>query len=146
MAQKVAWPTLGTYIRRKGPGGTTTPHQDFLATFTYGHWREYSAMAHGAFEGLMKTGMYYIEDSLPHEERPKLEEEHVKVLSLHLPRAALVLLCVVTELQAYFRFEGADINKRIHAIWNALMPAFEAKELYDLRYSQLMQDKHIDDW
>lgn len=102
-------------------------------------------MAHAAFEGLLIVGMYYVPDSFMHEDREKLEAHHIHVLSLHLPRAAAVLLCIVTELQAYFRFEGADINKRIHAMWRALMPIFDAKELYDERYARLMADKRIED-
>jgi hypothetical protein len=31
-----------------------------------------------------------------------------------------------------------NINERIHKMWNALMPVFEVKELYDERYSQLI--------
>lgn len=137
------WPTLGKYIGDKRPGGSVTPHQEFLKTFTYGHWREYSAMAHGAFEGLMPVAMYYISDSMPYEERPKLDEVYPIILSLHLARAAIILLCIVTEWQAYFHFDGARIDERIHKIWNALMPVFEAKELFTERYAKLMEDKHI---
>ena len=68
------WPTLGQYIARKQKGGTFTSHQEFLKTLVYGQWREYSAMAHGASDGLLRTGLFYIADSLPHEERPKLED------------------------------------------------------------------------
>jgi hypothetical protein len=32
LATKAEWPTLGRYIKDKQPGGTTTPHQDFLNT------------------------------------------------------------------------------------------------------------------
>jgi len=32
-AQAVPWPTLGKYLSDKKPGGTITPHQDFLKTF-----------------------------------------------------------------------------------------------------------------
>jgi hypothetical protein len=60
-----------------------------------------------------------------------------------MARAAIIMLCIVTELQAYFRFTDANINARIHRVWNALMPFFEAKELYDERYAQLMIDKGI---
>ena len=145
LAQKAPWPTLGKYISDKQPGGRTTAHQDFLKTFAFGRWREYSAMAHGAFEGLMLVAMYYIADSMPHEERSKIDEQHPKVLALHIGRAAGVLLCIVTELQAYFHFddEGARIDQRIHTMWNALMPVPEIKELYDERYAQLMKDKQI---
>jgi hypothetical protein len=140
-----AWPTLGKYVKDKQPGGTTTPHQDFLKTFTYGRWREYSAMAHGAFEGLLPVALYYTADSMPHEERPRLDEELPKILTMHIGRTAGVLLCIVTELQAYFRFDddGAHINQRIHEVWKALMPVGEIKELYDEHYAKLMKDKQI---
>ena len=59
------WPTLGKYVSDKKPGGGLTAHQDFLRTFTYGRWREYSAMAHGAFEGLMPVAMYDISRTMP---------------------------------------------------------------------------------
>ena len=138
------WPTLGKYISDKQPGGTTTPHQDFLRTLTYGKWREYSAMSHGAFEGLLRVAMYYISDSMPHEVRPDIEAVHPRVLYLHIARAAAILLCIITELQAHFHFDGANIDERIHKMWNALMPVFEVKELYNERYSQLMRDKRIE--
>jgi hypothetical protein len=99
-----AWPTLGKYINDKQPGGTSTPHQDFLKTFAYGNWREYSAMAHGAFEGLLLVAMHYTADSMLHDERHKIDEAHPKILSLHIARAAAILLCIITELQAHFRW------------------------------------------
>jgi hypothetical protein len=146
LALKSYWPTLGKYINDKQPGGTITAHQDFLKTFTFGAWREYSGMAHSAFEGLMPTAMYYVADSMPHEDRPSIDDQHPKVLFKHIGRVAGVLLCIVTELQAHFQFDdaGARINQRIHAIWDALMPAFEIKELYEKRYAQLMTEKQID--
>jgi hypothetical protein len=137
------WPTLGQYIGRKQAGGTLTPHQGFLKTLLYGQWREYSAMAHGSSDALCRTAIFYVSDSLPHEERPKLEDGHLRLLSMHIGQAAAVLLCIVTELQAHFRFDGADINQRIHKMWDALMPAFVVKELYSKRYKKLMSDKGI---
>ena len=65
------------------------------------------------------------------------------MLSIHIPRIAAVLLCMLTEVQAYFRFDGARIGQRLHQTWNALLPAPEVKELYDLRYAKLMSDKGI---
>jgi hypothetical protein len=137
------WPTLGRYINSPNPGGVITPHQKFLRTLVYGPWREYSAMAHGASEGLLRTALLYITDSLPHEERPDLDDKHLRLLSTHLAQAAAILLCTVTELQAHFRFDGANINERIHKMWNVLMPTFVVKELYGERYQQLMNDKGI---
>ena len=103
-------------------------------------------MAHGGFEGLMRVGMFFAAHSMPHEERPKIEDAHLKVFSSHIARAALMLLCIITELQAYFHFDddGARINERIHKMWDALMPVFEVKELYNERYCQLMQEKNMD--
>jgi len=130
-SQKWQWPTLGKYMSDKQPGGVTTPHQDFLKSFAYGNWREYSAMSHGAFEGLMPTAMYYFADSMPPDDRPKIDETFERILFMHIGRAAGVLLCIVTEVQAYFKFDdnGARINERIHEIWNALIPVPEIKEL-----------------
>jgi hypothetical protein len=137
------WPTLGQYINRKQKGDTLSPHQEFLRTLLYGRWREYSAMAHGASDGLFRTAVYYIADSLPHEERPRLEEKFPQVLGTHLSQVSGLLLCIVTELQARFHFDGANIDERIHQMWDVLMPTFVVKELYDERYRQLMKDKHI---
>ena len=69
-------------------------------------------------------------DSFPHEQRPD-DDSHLLIAGVpHLAQSAGILLSIVTELQAYFRFEGADINERIHKMWNALMPTFVVKELY----------------
>ena len=89
--------------------------------------------------------MSYIGDSMPHEHRPKIQEAYPKVLSMHLARMAAILLCIVTELQAHFRFDddGARIDERIHAMWKVLTPVAEIKELYDGRYSQLMTVRGI---
>ena len=134
---------MGKYLSEKGSGGTLTSHQTFLKTFTYGIWREYSAMAHGGFEGLMGSAAFYMRDMQEHEFRPKMDEAYPRLMSLHIMRAAAILLCIVTELQGYFRFDVAIINARIYKIWNALMPAFVVKELYDERYAQLMSSKGI---
>jgi hypothetical protein len=137
------WPTLGKYITRKQKGATLNPHQEFLRTLVYGQWREYSAMAHGGSDGLMRTAIFYVDDSLPHEERAKLEDGHLRLLSMHIGQAAAILLCIVTELQAHFHFDGADIDGRIHKMWDALMPTFVVRELYHERYERLMKDKGI---
>jgi hypothetical protein len=132
------WPTLGQYLNEN-----KNAHQQFLSGFTYGPWREYSAMSHGAFEGLMSTGMYYVTDSFPHDDRPKVEASAPALLALHLGRAATILLCIITEVQGKFRFEGANINQRILEMWMALNPLFEAKELYDEHYSEFLSKKKI---
>jgi len=145
LSKKWAWPTLGQYMKNKQAGGLTTPHQDFLRAFAYGGWREYSAMSHGTFEGLMPTAMYYVPDTMPHEDRPKIDETFPRVLSMHIGRAAGVLLCIITDLQAHFKFDdsGARINERIHEMWTALMPVMEVKELYNGHYKTQMLSRGI---
>lgn len=139
-----SWPTLGTYVNNQQSGGVLTPNQQFLEKFLLGDWRQYSAMAHGAFEGLLPVAMYYVTDTLPHDNRPLVEgDAHSRFTSSHIVRAALVLLCIVTEFQGYFKFDGARINERIHQVWNALVPTFDAKELYQDRYERFMKDKRI---
>jgi hypothetical protein len=73
--------------------------------------------------------MPYLEHDLPHEERPKLEEVSLKGIFHHITRASAVLLCILTELQAFFRFDGARINERLCDVWAALLPAPDVKDL-----------------
>lgn len=109
----------------------------------YGPWREYSAMAHGGSEGVTPVAVYFVPDSLPHEYGDEFETHHPRLLFMHITRAAAMLLCIVTEIQAHFRFDGARINERIQKIWRVLKPAFEVEELYDKRYEQLMKKNGI---
>jgi hypothetical protein len=46
-------------------------------------------------------------------------------------------------VQAYFLFDGANINKRLQEVWKALIVAPEIKELYKERYKKLMKTKGI---
>jgi hypothetical protein len=101
-------------------------------------------MAHGGSEGITPIALYFISDSLQHEQRDDFEVHHPRLLFMHITRAAAMLLCTVTEIQAHFRFDGARINERIHEVWDVLKPAIEVKELYDQRYSPLMRDKGIE--
>jgi hypothetical protein len=137
------WLTLGSYLSQKQSGGTLSDHQQFLKTFTYGPWREYSALSHGGFEGLVNVARYLAPDALPHELRPIADEQFVFMNSLHLFRAAYILLCIITEIQLYFHFLDANIDSRIHAMWNVLIKNFETRELYDQRYATLMKAKGI---
>jgi hypothetical protein len=123
------WPTLGKYVNMQQTGGTYSCHQMFLKTLLYGQWREYSAMAHGGSDGLLKTDVFFIQDALTHEQRPD-DDKFLRMFSMHIGQAAGVLLSIVTELQAHFQFDGADINIRIHKMWDVLMPTFAVKELY----------------
>jgi hypothetical protein len=91
----------------------------------------------------MQIAMSYLEHDVPPEERPGLEEKSLRAIFGHMARASAILLCILTELQAYFKFEGARINERVHNVWSALTPAPEVKDLFDSRYAQLMQRRGI---
>ena len=144
------WPTFGTYINTLQTGGARTEIQQFLKTFAHLEWRQYSALSHGAYEafigtlGMVPVGAYYMNDFLPHEERDKLDDTYDLFLSTHIGRSASVLLCMLTEIQAYCRFDGANINERIGKIWAALLPFPATRELYDGRYGKLMRESGIE--
>jgi hypothetical protein len=76
-------------------------------------------------------------------DRDKIDDTYDIFLSTHIGRAATVLLCMITEIQAYSRFDGHSINERICRVWKALLPLFESKELYDGRYERLIADQGI---
>lgn len=139
------WESLGKYIL-KGKPEEATAHQRFLKTFTHMQWRQYSALSHASYDGYIgeiPAGGYFVLDSLPHDKRSVIEKSYLAFLTRHIGRAAMLLLCISTELQLYFRFAGADINGRIQKMWAALMEVFEAKELYDEHYAALMEAKGI---
>jgi hypothetical protein len=140
------WRTLGNYLSARKTGGVLDARQQFFRRFTFFDWRQYSALSHGAYEafagimGHVPLGAYYLTDMLPHEDRPKIADSYDMFLSAHIGRAALALLCIVTEIQAHARFDGHRIDERIVSVWDALIPLFDAKELYDGRYAKLMTD------
>lgn len=140
-----SWPTLGTYLQ--GKLENFTPHQRFLKRFTHLSWRQYSALVHCGYEGYigeLTPGAYLVSDMLPREMRPELDERYnLDFLTRHLGRAALVLLCISTELQAYFKFPDANINERVCKMWDALKDHFETKELYRDHYAALLKEKRI---
>jgi hypothetical protein len=140
--QAEIWPTLSKYLRVE-KNVQPTPHQDFLRKLTFGFWQEYSGISHATFQGLVPIAALLAPNDLPHEHRPMLEASGERMIFWHIARVSAILLCTLTEVQAYFKFEGARINQRLHEIWKALVPVSEIKELYDERYDKLMQDKGI---
>jgi hypothetical protein len=142
--QSKTWPTLGRYL--DVTPDDMTENQRFLKTFTLAQWRQYSALSHASYEGYigeLPAAMFFITDVLPFERRPQIAKSYTMFLTRHIGRAALILLSLVTEIQLHFRFEGANIDTRIMETWNALMPLFEAKELYDEHYGRLLKAKGI---
>jgi hypothetical protein len=135
------WPTLSGYLRVK-KNVPLTPHQDLLKKLTYGMWQEYSGMAHGTFQGLMPNAVFYLRKP-PDFDRELFKEMTETAISMHITRVAAILLCIVSEVQASFQFEGARISQRLNQVWSALIPLPEIRELYDDRYAQLIKDRKI---
>jgi hypothetical protein len=133
------WLTLGRYLREL----PMTPNKVFLQKLTLGFWREYSGMSHAAFHGLIPTAPFFAPRDVPMELRPHFDDHADRMLSMHLLRVVGILLCILTEVQAHFRFDGARINERLMQGWTAVLVAIEIKELYDYRYERLMRDRGI---
>lgn len=136
------WFTLGRYVEDTKQGFQAR-HQDFLKTLTLGFWKEYSGISHATFNGLLPIALFLAPKDLPHEQRPIVDTASDGMISLHIARVSAILLCMLTEVQAYCRFDGARINQRLHEIWDVLTQIPEIKELYDQRYAELMKEKGI---
>jgi len=136
------WPTLSGYLRIK-KSAQLTPHQEFLKKLTFGFWQEYSGISHATFQGLIPIALFLAPKDLPHEKRWTIDDAGELMISTHIARVSGILLCILTEVQSSCRFDGHHINRRIHEIWNALVVVFEIKELYDERYSRLMEERGI---
>jgi hypothetical protein len=138
------WPTLSGYLRLS-KNNPDTPNKQFLRLLTYGFWQEYSGIAHATFQGLLATAAFYVPKDWPMELHPGLDSAGERVIFSSVSRAAAILLSLLTELQCRFRFDGANINRRLHAVWRSLRKVPEIKELYDRRYRALMKSAAVND-
>jgi hypothetical protein len=133
---------LSTYLA-SARATTPTPHQQFFMEFAYGFWQEYSAISHATFQGLPQIGIFLAPNDMPHDDQAKIDDAAEQMIAIHVARVAAVLLCTLTEVQVYCRFDGANINRRLHQVWKALIPVPEIKKLYDGRFCKLMEEKGI---
>ncbi len=63
-----------------------------------------------------------------------------RLIALHVGRAAALLLCLLTEIQSFYKFDGpARIDDRLATIWLAMLQTYEVKELYASRYRALLR-------
>jgi len=131
------WPTLSRYLNVP-KGALPTSNQQFLKSLTFGFWDEYSSISHATFQGLKITAPFFLKDRTAHEHREFLRDKGDLDISKHLARAAAILLCIATELQAYFKFDGANINKRVRECWSALNVFSEVQELFNQRYERII--------
>jgi hypothetical protein len=135
--KKNRWPLLGEYLQQK----PDTAHKQLLRRISLGFWREYSSISHASYDGLVDLFPFIARDKLPHAMRtPELDSYRLRHFFMHFARAAVLLLCLLTEIQHRFKFDGANIDKRLREVWNAMLQIYEAKELYDFRYNALLRE------
>lgn len=143
LKQKAEWQTLSRYLQ--SPPADDSEHKMLMRRLTYGHWRQYSEMSHMTFRGVHELFEMLNTEEAPHEFRPSILERAERSLTMHLGRAAALLLAAVTEAQAAYRFEGHDVNARIHAMWRGMVAFPEGQDMYDARYNALIEQKGIKD-
>lgn len=135
------WPTLGKYLAQ----GQETSHKNFFKTFSYGRWKRYSAIAHGAAEGLQEIGSFLNYDGHVHERRHEIDESYPLMMTYYILDASVLLLSIVTEVQAVYKFRDtrARVDERLVEGWQALLPSMEGREIYDHHYLPLMKQTGI---
>lgn len=129
------WPLLGEYLGRK----PDTPHKQMFRKMTHGFWKEYSSISHASHDGILSIFHFIAADRATHDIRPVIREAAERHLAVHIGRAAGVLLCLLTEIQWYCRFDGSRIDERLSEMWGAMHPVVEVRELYDYRYKGLLR-------
>lgn len=135
--KKNKWPLLGDYLRQE----PDTLHKQLLRRISLGFWREYSSISHASYDGLVQLFPFIARDRIPHAMRtPELDNYRLRHFFMHFARAAVLLLCLLTEIQHYFKFDGANIDKRLREAWTAMLPIYEVKELYDFRYDAILRE------
>jgi hypothetical protein len=136
------WPLLGEYLRvtRTDPD---TPHKQLLRHLTLGLWKEYSAISHASFDALADLYPFIATDRLPHEMRDQVQTAALRHITMHIGRAGGLLLCLLTELQHFFKFNDFEIDKRLRQVWTAMVPLYEVRELYDFRYNNILREPEL---
>lgn len=134
--RKNKWPLLGTYLDQ----APDTPHKRMLREFTLGFWKEYSSISHATYDGLVSIFPFIAVDKLNVKQLNSLSDVGERQIAMHVGRTAAILLCLLTEVQHFYKFHGpARIDERLAEIWTAVLPFFEAKELYQSRYRGLLR-------
>ena len=76
---------------------------------------------------------------LPVRAHEKLNDATERILAMHVFRAGGLLMCLVTEIQHFCQFEGANIDQRLSDTWTSMLEIYEIRELYELRYLALLK-------
>lgn len=134
--KKNKWPLLSAYLN----SAPDNPHKQLLRHLTLGIWKEYSAISHSSFDALAYLYPFIATDRLPHEHRDNVQPAGLRHITMHIGRAGGLLLCLLTELQNFFKFNDFEIDKRLRQVWMAMTPIYEVRELYDFRYKNLLRE------
>ena len=129
------WPLLGDYLKQK----PDSEHKRMLRTLTHGFWKEYSAISHASYDGLISIYPYVADDRVPREIREHAEDAAERTISMHIGRASGLLLCLLTEIQHYCKFQDANIDRRSSEIWSPLIVMLEVRELFEYRYRDILR-------
>jgi hypothetical protein len=75
--------------------------------------------------------------------RSVVDSRYLQEMTFHVMRAATVVLCLLTEIQVYFRFNNPQIDPMLAYLWERMSGIYETNELFDERYRKLMEDAGI---
>ncbi len=88
------WPLLGKFLGQK----PDTPHKQMLRELTLGFWKEYSSISHASYDGLVSIFPFIAGDKIPVEKRFDITDAGERYITMHIGRAAALLLCLLTEI------------------------------------------------
>jgi hypothetical protein len=130
------WPNPGQMPDYGINPANRPPDRQFLHYLGDWFYRDHSAQAHMSFAGTVKLGGILIRPDLPQDEQERLTREILpRFLSKHYSTGAILLLCLISEVEHYFGF-GADIPLRILELWHKFIPDLpDAKKLFEKRYA-----------
>ncbi len=148
------WVLLGRYL--PSLPADDSDHQKLVRRFTFGFWRQYSEISHVTFRGVHELFEFLNREDAPHYYRPAISAraeraltQHIgraeRALTQHIGRAAAVLVALITEIQAAYRFTGHNVNSRIHEAWRGMVNFPDGEDIYNFHYKALMEAKKIVD-
>lgn len=130
------WPTLSRYLRNTSE---KTQISETLRILMLSDWEDYSGISHASFAALLDIFPYLDERRFETQAPGRLTEKVDREVSMHMARAAGLLLSIVTEVQSHFRFAGGQIDTRLAAVWIGLKETPVVGELYEQRYKALLE-------
>ena len=141
LSKKDKWDTLSAYLREAAKKSDEA--SAFLKGFIHGDWAQYSAMAHGGFEGLMETAGFFTRDFFDVRIREIQDARYPGEMTRHVMRAATLILCILTELKARFEIKDEQLDTNIHNLWETMRIDLNTNKLYLGRYQDLISKSYM---